>query len=63
MKEYVELFPEPDILNFEEEYLNEEKNGKGKEYDKYNNKIFSFEGEYLNDKRIGKEMNIDKMNN
>ena len=33
-------------------YLNEEKNGKGKEY--YNDGILEFEGEYLNGKRNGK---------
>ena len=39
-------------LLFEGEYINGEKNGKGKEYH-YNSKL-KFEGEYLNDKKIGK---------
>ena len=53
-----------DNLIFEGEYLNGEKNGKGKEY-YYNGKL-KFEGEYLNGKRIrkGKEymVNIIIMN-
>ena len=43
------------LLKFEGEYLNQEKNGKGKEYEiigVVNNLIF--EGEYLNGKRNGK---------
>ena len=36
-------------MTFEGEYLNGEKNGKGKEYDEYGNIIF--DGEYLNGKR------------
>ena len=36
-------------LEFEGEYLNEKRNGKGKEY--YNNGRLEFEGEYLNGKR------------
>ena len=39
-------------LIFEGEYINGEKNGKGKEYNIYG-KLY-FEGEYLNDKRNGK---------
>ena len=39
-------------LLFEGEYLNGEKNGKGKEYN--NNGKLIYEGEYLNDKRNGK---------
>ena len=35
-------------LKFEGEYLNGERNGKGKEY--YKGKLL-FEGEYLNDKK------------
>ena len=38
-------------MRFEGEYLNGEKNGKGKEY--YGDKL-EFEGEYLNGKRNGK---------
>ena len=41
-----------DQLIFEGDYLNGEKNGKGKEYD-YNGNII-FEGEYFKDKRHGK---------
>ena len=37
---------------FEGEYLNGNRNGKGKEY--YNNGILGFEGEYLKGKRNGK---------
>ena len=42
-------------IEFEGEYLNGERNGKGKEFDQYGNLIF--EGEYLNGERngIGKE--------
>ena len=40
------------ILEFEGEYSNGERNGKGKEYD-YNGEII-FEGEYLKRKRNGK---------
>ena len=36
-------------LMFEGEYLNGERNGKGKEYNKYGE--LKFEGEYLNGKR------------
>ena len=38
-----------DQINFEGEYLNGKRNGKGKEY--YGNGQIKFEGEYLNDKR------------
>ena len=37
-------------LIFEGEYLNGQRNGKGKKYDRYGNLIF--EGEYLNGYRI-----------
>ena len=43
---------------FEGEYLNGERNGKGKEYISYINKII-FEGEYLNGKRHGKGKEYD----
>ena len=46
-----------DHLLFEGEYLNGEKNGKGKEYDKYQKVIF--EGTYLNKKRHGKGKEYD----
>ena len=39
-------------MEYEGEYLNEEKNGKGKEDDKTNGKLI-YEGEYLNGKRNG----------
>ncbi len=42
--------------NFEGEYLNGKKNGKGKEYD---NHILIFEGEYLNGKKNGKGKEYD----
>ena len=38
---------------FEGEYLNGERNGKGKEYDTCGYKL-NFEGEYLNGKKNGK---------
>ena len=46
------------FLIFEGEYLNGERNGKGKEYDIFGNLVF--EGEYLNGERNGKgkEYNI-----
>ena len=48
-----------DKLIFEGEYLNGERNGKGKEYDDYGKLVF--EGEYLNGKRNGKgkEYNVE----
>ena len=39
-------------LSFEGEYLNGQRNGKGKEYDDMGNLIF--EGEYKNNERINK---------
>ena len=50
-KGYLKEFNENNELIFEGEYLNGEKNGKGKEYDKYR---LIFDGEYLNGKRNGK---------
>ena len=44
-------------LEFEGEYINGERNGKGKEYN-YNGKL-EFEGEYLNGERNGKEYNYN----
>ena len=38
---------------YSDRYIIFEKNGKGKEYDKYNDSLV-FEGEYLNGKRNGK---------
>ena len=40
-------------LIYEGEYLNGQRNGKGKEYDEYFGNLI-YEGEYLNDKRNGK---------
>ena len=45
-------YNEDGILEFEGEYLNGKRNGKGKEY--YRNKQLKFEGEYLNGDRNGK---------
>ena len=42
---------------FEGEYLNEERNGKGKEY--YCDGNLKFEGEYLNGERCGKGKEYD----
>ena len=41
-------------LNFEGEYLNGKRNGKGKEYDD----IIMYEGEYLNGMKHGREKKI-----
>ena len=49
IKEYNEL----GNIIFEGEYLNEKRNGKGKEYDCINGELI-FEGEYLNGQRNGK---------
>ena len=46
------------ILEFEGEYLNGERNGKGKEYNYYTG-ILEFEGEYLNGQRNGKGKEYD----
>ena len=51
MYEYDEIFGK---LKFEGEYINGERNGKGKEYQKYNGKILIFEGEYKNGQKNGK---------
>ena len=42
-----------DKLLYEGKYLNGKRNGKGKEYNRYNSKLL-YEGEYLNGKRHGK---------
>ena len=50
-----------DKLKFEGEYLNEKRNGKGKEY--YSDGNLKFEGEYLNGKKWngkGKEYDFDR---
>ena len=52
-KEYI---GKDNILVYEGEYLNGERNGKGKEY--YDNGRLRFEGEYLNGKRNGKGKRI-----
>ena len=39
-------------LKYQSEYLNDKKNGKGKEFDPDGNLIF--EGEYINDEKNGK---------
>ena len=44
-------------LIFLGEYLNGKRNGKGKEYDKYNSKL-EYEGEYLKGKKMEKEKNM-----
>ena len=44
-------------LEFEGEYLNGERNGKGKDYDDEGKLIFK--GEYLNGKRNGKGIEYD----
>ena len=41
------------LLEFDGEYLNGKRNGKGKEYDLYTGLLF-FEGEYLNGQKNGK---------
>ena len=59
-KGYIKEYFSKGKLSFECEYLNGERNGKGKEYH-YSNEILEFEGEYLNGKRNGngKEYNKD----
>ena len=52
----IEYFREK--LDFESEYLNGQKNWKGKEHDWKGN--LNFEGEYLNNKRIGEGREYDK---
>ena len=47
------------ILVYEGEYLNGERNGKGKEF--YENGKLKFEGKYLNGKKNGKGKDIMKM--
>ena len=48
-----------DLLEFEGEYINDEKNGKGKEYDYIGEKVI-FEGEYIYNHKIkGKEFYSD----
>ena len=49
------------LLNYKfysKKYIIFEENGKGKEYDRYNDKL-EFEGEYLNGKRNGKGKEYD----
>ena len=50
---YIKEYNNKGELKFEGEYLNGERNGKGKEYDYLNDRL-KFEGEYLNGKRHGK---------
>ena len=58
-KEYELCFNNNFNLVFEGEYLNCERNGKGKEYDSFNSNLI-FEGEYLNGKRNGKGKEYDE---
>ena len=51
-KGYIKGYYSNGDLEYEAEYLNGEKNGKGKEY--YDNGQIKFEGEYLNGKKTGK---------
>ena len=51
-KGYINEYNSLGKLIFEGEYLNGERNGKGKEYSDYGDLLF--EGEYLNGKRHGK---------
>ena len=44
-------------MKFEGEYLNGQRNGKGKEYDKDGE--LEYEGEYLNGKKMEMERNIN----
>ena len=57
-KGFMEEYKENGDLIFEGEYLNGERNGKGKEY-KHNEIIF--EGEYLNGKRNWKRKEYDEL--
>ena len=59
-----EYYGYDDKLIYEGAYLNGERNGKGKEYDKFNkykDKLI-FEGEYKNGKRNGKGKEYDNYN-
>ena len=49
--EYDDIF---ENIIFEGEYINGERNGKGKEYEKYDGKTLIFEGEYKDGQRNGK---------
>ena len=51
------------IFMFEGEYFIGERNGKGKEYNKYYKSKLLFEGEYLNNKRNGKGKQYDYYGN
>ena len=55
-----EYLPNGELL-FEGEYLNGKRNGKGKEYNGYDDKLI-FEGKYLNGKRNGKGKEYDFIN-
>ena len=57
-KGFMKEFFDSGTLSFEGEYLNGERNGKGKEYDN-NDRLFKFEGEYLDGKRNGKGKEYD----
>ena len=52
-KGYIKEYNYYGKLEFEGEYLNGERNGKGKEYNYFDGELI-FEGEYLNGKRNGK---------
>ena len=46
-------------LKYEGDYLNNQRNGKGKEYDSKDNLVY--EGEYLNDERSEKNKRMNKL--
>ena len=55
-KGYIKEYYDNGDLKFEEDYLNGERNGKGKEYNVIGSIIY--QGEYLNGKINGKEKNM-----
>ena len=57
-KGYIKEYNDNGRLIFEGEYINGQRNGKGKEYDHGESEL-KFEGEYLNGQRNGKGKEYD----
>ena len=60
-KGFVKEYDKKGNILFEGEYINGERNGKGKEYNDYNYKL-RFEGEYINGLKNGKGKEYDRYN-
>jgi len=60
-KGFVKEYDKKGNILFEGEYINGERNGKGKEYNDYNYKLI-FEGEYINGLKNGKGKEYDRYN-